>query len=180
MSPPEQLILREIQAGDRVTGLSLGDKETTPLKTFLRKCAKDFHQANVARTYVLIPDDEDTTIWGYITLMCSEIKLGNTHTLDDCEAANRYNDFPAVKIARLAIDHRIRGRGYGDALVQFAISIARQDIMPRIGCRFLVAESKVGALSFYKRIGFTMLDTEKNKQRRLPVVFIDLHKLRSN
>ena len=177
MTIPDRLILREIQAGDRVTGLSLGEKEAAPLKTFLRKCAKEFHRANVARTYVLVSEDGDPRVWGYITLMCSEIKLGNAHTLEDCEAANRYNDFPAVKIARLAVDQRIRGRGYGDALVQFAISISLHDIMPRIGCRFLVAESKAGALSFYTRIGFTVLDTEQNKQRKLPVVFIDLHKL---
>ncbi len=129
---------------------------------------------------MLVPDSGDNTVWGYITLMCSEIKLGNTHTLDDCEAANRYSDFPSVKIARLAVDHRIQGRGYGDALVQFAVFIARRNIMPRIGCRFLVAESKAGALNFYQRIGFTVLDTEKNKQRRLPVVFIDLNKLHSD
>ena len=128
---------------------------------------------------MLVPEGDNPRVWGYITLMCSEIKLGNAHALDDCETANRYHDFPAVKIARLAIDQRIRGHGYGDALVQFAISIAHQDIMPRIGCRFLMAESKADALNFYKRIGFTVLNTEKNKQRRLPVVFMDLQRLRS-
>lgn len=82
-----------------------------------------------------------------------------------------------MKIARLAVDQRIRGRGYGEAMVQFAISIAKQDVMPRIGCRFLIAEAKPDALPFYEKIGFTVLDTEKNKDRKLPVVFLDIHKL---
>lgn len=179
MDLPEQLALREIDPGDHVTGLSLGDSELTPLKTFLRKYAKDFHRVNVARTYVLVPAKGDPRVWGYLTLMCSEIKLGNSHRVDDCEAANRYSDFPAVKIARIAVDQRIRGRGYGEAMVQFAISITKRDVMPRVGCRFLVAEAKLGAIGFYERVGFTPLDTEKNRRRPLPVVFLDLHKLAS-
>lgn len=177
MDLPEQLILREIEPGDQVTGFSLGDAASTPLKTFLRKCAKDFHSANVARTYVLVPEKGNPRVWGYLTLMCSEIKLGNSHCVDDCEAATRYDDFPAVKIARLAVDQRIRGRGYGEAMVQFAISIVKQDVMPRVGCRFLIAEAKHGAMRFYEKIGFTLLDTTKNRSRKLPVVFLDLHKL---
>jgi len=174
---PKQLLLREIEAEDNVNGLSLGNAESTPLKIFLRKCAKDFHRVNVARSYVLVPDSQKPRVWGYMTLMCSEIKLGNSHCVDDCEAATRYNDFPAVKIARLAVDQHIRKRGYGEAMVQFAISIAKQDVMPRIGCRVLIAEAKPGAMSFYKKVGFPQLDTAKNRSRKLPVVFLDLHKL---
>lgn len=170
-------MLREIEPGDQVTGFSLGDAALTPLKTFLQKDAKDFHGANVARTYVLVTESGAPRVWGYVTLMCSEIKLGNSHCVDDCKGAARYKDFPAVKIARLAVDQRIRGRGYGESMVQFSISIAKQDVMPRIGCRFMIAEAKLGAMTFYEKIGFTPLDTAKNRSRKLPVVFLDLHKL---
>lgn len=179
MDIPKQLTLREISPDDQVTGLSLGDAASTPLKTFLRKRAKEFHRVNVARTYVLVPEVGDPRIWGYMTLMCSEIKLRNSHRIDDSEEANRYPDFPAVKIARLAVDQRVQGGGYGAAMVQFAISIAKQDVMPRVGCRFLIAEAKPGAMSFYEKVGFTLLDTTKNRSRPLPVVFLDLNKLTS-
>lgn len=41
----------------------------------------------------------------------------------------------------------------------------------------MIAEAKLGAMSFYEKIGFTPLDTAKNRSRKLPVVFLDLHKL---
>lgn len=177
MAAPQELILREIASGDRVNSLSLGDSDNTPLKTFLRKRSKDFHRANIAKTYVLVPEADASRVWGYMTLICSEIKIGNSHRVDDCEAANVYNDFPAVKVARLAVDTQIQGRGYGEGLVQFAISVARQSVMPLVGCRFLITEAKPGAIGFYERMGFTLLDTKKNRKSPLPMLFLDLNKL---
>ena len=49
--------------------------------------------------------------------------------------------------------------------------------MPNVGCRFLIADAKTRAIDFYNRTGFTMLDTEKNKNSKHPVMFMDVHKL---
>ena len=54
MSTPEDFILRQIQSGDDTMKLSLGDASYTPLKIFLRKNALDFHQYEIAKTYVLV------------------------------------------------------------------------------------------------------------------------------
>lgn len=178
MSAPESLVLREIKHSDSPTGLSLGSEEFVLLKTFLRKHAKEFHSANIAKTYVLVPDNGDRPkIWGYISLMCSQITLNGAHDLEDCQAANNYRNLPAIKIARIATDKTIQGCGYGSAMVEVAISIALNDIMPKVGCRFLIVDAKKFAIKFYEQVGFTMLDTEKNRNAEHPLMFIDLHKL---
>lgn len=177
MSNHKSLLLREIEPGDKVAGLSLGDPSAAPLKTFLRRCAKEFHHANVAKSYVLVPEGDNPRVLGYITLICSEIKLDGNHEIDDCGRANRYKDSPAVKIARLAIDRSIQRSGYGSALVQLAISIAQKNIMPNIGCRFLITEAKPHAINFYQKTGFTLLMTNPNQRRPSPLMFLDLHKL---
>ena len=61
--------IREIQPGDVVTKLKLGDKSYQPLKSFLKTCAAKYHKNNVAKTYVavneqrlprIVPDNESS------------------------------------------------------------------------------------------------------------------------
>lgn len=95
--------LRPIQAEDNLSKLSLGKESYTPLKIFLRKAALNFHQHNIAKTYVLVDDEASARVWGYITLMSSEIILNENQRPQEIYASARYEAFPAVKIARLAM-----------------------------------------------------------------------------
>ncbi len=177
MTISEPLILRPIQPGDSVAGFSVGKKEYIALKIFLKKCAKDFHQGNIAKSYVIVPESGNPKVYGYITIMCSEITLTGGHSIDDCPEANKYETFPAVKIARLAIDSKLQKMGIGKNLTSFAISIAKESILPNVGCRFLIVDSKKSAVRFYEKVGFTILNTEKNKKNKNPILFLDLHKI---
>lgn len=114
---------------------------------------------------------------GYITLVCGEVV---TDDGDDCliEGVDyRYRQYPAVKIARLAVDKSLQRRaGLGRHLVDIALGTARREVCPSVGCRFVMVESKKNAVKFYERCGFTMLDTAANKERDEPVMFVDLSK----
>jgi len=68
MLPPSEFVLRQIQEGDQLKKLSLGDKRYIPLKTFLAKDATAFHKGSFAKTYVLVPFmPPSIRVWGYIT-----------------------------------------------------------------------------------------------------------------
>lgn len=175
---PEDFILRDLEPGDTVTGFSLGSPEFTALKTFLRRNAKTYHAKNIGRTIVLTTERQPCRVWGYITLVCSEIRLDGDNLPDDCDGIMRHPEFPAVKIARCAVVPELRKQDYGSALVQFSIARVKRHIMPQVGCRFLVVDSKPTAVGFYERVGFTMLDTEENRANETPVMYIDLHKLK--
>lgn len=169
------LLLRPIQAGDQVNGFSLGASAHQPLKTFLKRDALKYHRKNVAKTFVLIESEEDTRVLGYLTLLCSEIKNEAQTELADCKTANRYETFPAIKLARLAVDRRYQGQGYGRGMMAWCIGHIAENIMPHTGCRFLVADVKPDALEYYEKLGFTLLKTTATSKH--PVVYIDLNKL---
>jgi len=177
---PESLRLREIRPGDNLTGLSLGDASLVPLKSFLRQNALEFHQNDIAKTYVLVNDSTAASkVWGYLTLMCSEVMLGQGYRLEDSPKSYQYDTFAAIKIARLAVDQRLQGYGYGTRMVKWSISLVKEKIMPLVGCRFLIVDAKQNAISFYENVGFMLLDTPQNQHSKHPLMFLDLHKTES-
>lgn len=175
--PDVKVTIRLIEAGDRLTGLSLGDAAFTPLKTFLQRHAKAYQHASLARTYGAFLEGR---IVGYITLRCGEIALddGDAALVQD-ELQYSYNQYPAIKIARLAVARAHAGNGIGRLLVELALGIAADSISPYVGCRFVVVDSKRQSVGFYNNVGFTMLNTPSNEVRDEPVMFLDLLRAQS-
>jgi GNAT superfamily N-acetyltransferase len=166
--------IRPIEPSDRLTGLSLGDEAFVPLKTFLQRHAKTYHEQHLARTYGAFID---TKIIAYITLVCGEIVLeGDATLLDEADIHYDYKSYPALKIARLAVHQHHRDIDLGTILVQLAIGIAKEKICPAAGCRFVAVDSKQQSVGFYEKQGFAILDTTENRDRREPVMFLDLLK----
>jgi ribosomal protein S18 acetylase RimI-like enzyme len=171
------LEIRLIKPGDRLTGLSLGDGFTA-LKTFLQRHAKAYHEKSLARTYGVFDRGKQNKVVAYITLVCGEIVVGESDNdiLQDSEIYYKYPHYPAIKIARLAVDMKYRGNEIGTTLVNLALGTAKYVICPAVGCRFVVVDSKKSAVKFYQKAGFTILDTEVNRARDEQVLFIDLQK----
>ncbi len=166
--------LRELSPDDSVSGLSLGDAAFNPLKTFLNRDAKKHHQQNGSKTYVFVSTSAPKKVIAYVTLLCSHVE---SQTPPDGLDGSRFTDYPAIKIARLAVDRRFTGYRLGTRLIDFTIALAQTKIMPHIGCRFLVVDSKKQAINFYIKQGFRILETEANKKATNPVMFVDLGKL---
>ncbi len=156
--------------------MSLGDAVFTPLKTYLRKDATPHQAASLARTYAAVEDGTDR-VSAYITVICGEIEVQANHDGEHLEYP--YARYPAVKIARLAVDRRLRGNDLGTRLVDLALGITKEVICPSVGCRFLVVDAKEPSIEFYEKYGFTMIDTPENRGSEAPVMFIDLHRTKS-
>jgi GNAT superfamily N-acetyltransferase len=171
--------IRPIRPGDRLTGLSLGDQKFTPLKIFLQRHALTYERQSLARTYAAFNVAENGRIAGYVTIVCGEITVEAADTaLVQAEGLTYlYNQYPALKIARLAVDQRVRKRGIGEALVNLCLGIADEFVRPNVGCRFVMVDAKRESVTFYNRLGFTMLDTSANREREEPVMFVDLGKV---
>jgi predicted N-acetyltransferase YhbS len=173
------IIVKQIQPGDRLTGLSLGNPAFTPLKTFLQRHAQKYEVQSLARTYAAFNEGNGRVV-GYVTLVCGEVVAddGEQELINDPELDYKYNHFPAVKIARLAVDIRLARNGLGRELVNLALGQAKRVVCPTVGCRFVVVDSKRESIKFYERCGFTMLDTQENRDRKDPVMWIDLSKVK--
>ncbi|KQW34635.1 MULTISPECIES: GNAT family N-acetyltransferase [Pseudomonas] len=180
--------IEKLHAEHQTNRFSMGpDINLRPLKSFIQNNALDFQTNNVAVTYAaIVPPDPNNQqarkrVIAYVTLTCSEIDLDGAYPLEDCEAANRYKSISALKVARLATHSGYAGHNIGKTLMEFAIALAVHQIAQFVGCRFLVTDSKADSVGFYQnKLGFTLLDTEENRDREHPVMFLDLNKLDLN
>ncbi|WP_421855901.1 GNAT family N-acetyltransferase [Oricola sp.] len=158
----------------KFSGLKLGHENFAPLKTFIRKVAQDYESQRLARTYVALLDEVPKA---YISIVSGEIATDNPQ---DNNLVNNedypYKHYPALKIARLAVDSRMRGTGIGTILVDLALGVANERVCPWVGCRFVVVDAKKESVKFYEKYGFTLLDTPDNRNSESPIMFIDLLK----
>lgn len=171
-----EVTVKQIEAGDRLTGLSLGHPELAPLKAFVQRHALAYERQSLARTYGAFCGEQK--LKAYITLVCGQVEIGRDDQppIPAGEVDYRYPEYPAVKIARLAVHQQLQGSGIGRGLVAMALGIAKDQICPSVGCRFMMVDSKQRSIDFYLKCGFTILDTVANRQRESPVMYIDLGK----
>lgn len=168
------LVLSALGPFHTCSSLSVGDAALAPLKTFLRKDALGLEEQSLARTDVVC-DRNNQSVRAYLTLVCGEIETKDGPKLGD-GISYKYESYPAIKLARLLVDSRLRGKSVGKQLADFAVGLIKSEICPRVGCRFVVVDAKRGSIGFYEKQGFSMLDTETNKRRERPLMFIELHK----
>ena len=169
------LQLRGLDPQDGCNALRLGDAVFAPLKSFLRHEAKKLHQENLAKTFVL-GEEGDSRIWAYVTTLCTQVSV---QQFDDNAAVDgfRYKDYPAIKLARLAVDKELQGQGAGSQLIDFVIGLAVDHVMPNTGCRFLIVDAKAQSVSYYEKKGFSKIGTAIDGEQVQTTMFIDLHRL---
>ena len=167
----------ELSKECRITNLRV-HKDDGALAAFLKRDAERYHLEDIAKTYVFVDQEEEPprSIVGYITILNSQI-LNKDASVAEVGENYRYY-WPAVKIARLAVDERWRGCDLGRDLVSFVVALVMKEIAPRTGCRFIAVDSNRPAVDFYKKMGFTLVETEENLAAETPLMFLDLHKLR--
>lgn len=166
--------LRELADDDGCNAFSLGDPALVALKAFLRKEAKRLHRDHLARTFVMVEAGQ-TRVLAYVTLVCTHIAVEQFDQQAPVDGF-RYADYPAVKLARLAVDSSFQGQGVGSDLVDFAIGLTLKHIMPHAGCRFMVVDAKAASVGFYQRKGFVRLGPD-GQDNGLTVMFVDLLRL---
>ena len=94
----------------------------------------------------------DTTLIGYFTLIADTLHKERME-LPDKLADYPYQKYPAIKLARLAIDKRYQHQGYGSELMNEFFDTAR-DAVRFDGGRFITVDAKTDAVGFYKQYGF--------------------------
>jgi hypothetical protein len=170
-----KFVFRALQETDKINRFEI-ERENDALRAFLKKDAPRFQLSNITKTYVAVEtDDASKRVRSYISILNSEIaqEFANEEIRIEAE---RYSSYPAVKIARLATDRHFESKGLACGLIDLVAGIARSQIMPHAGCRFLILDANRAKIDFYKRRGFVLVDNADNKARQNPVMFMDLHR----
>ncbi len=152
--------IRRLRASDDRSRFQSGDPD---LDRFFRSYAgQNQFRHHVGVTYVAIEDDD---VFGYLTVGPGDIEI------DDLPAALRRGlpryPLPVLRLARLAVDLRVRGRGLGDRLLRFALGLALT-MAGDYGCVGVVVDAKPGAEPFYARYGFREIDVVEGRSDARP------------
>ena len=102
------------------------------LNVFLQRHARKSHELGGAKTFLAI-DDDQKTILGFYSLSPATIEYARTPNIVRHRLA-RY-DVPVFRLARLAVDRKVQGKGLGGQLLLAA------------GRRCLLASAEVGGVA---------------------------------
>jgi GNAT superfamily N-acetyltransferase len=98
--------------------------------------------------------DEAGRIAGFSTVTASELAPSALGTVR--KKGPKY-PLPVLRLARLAVDERAKGRGVGSLLLRAIFQLARQ-MAEDVGCVGIVVDAKPDAVAFYDKLGFLRLE----------------------
>jgi GNAT superfamily N-acetyltransferase len=142
--------IRRLRANDDRSRFRSDDPD---LDRFFRSFAgQNQFRHHVGVTYVAV---EEKDVLGYLTVAPGGIEI------DDLPAALRRSlpryPLPVLRLARLAVDSKVRGRGLGEQLLRFALGLALA-MTEDYGCVGVAVDAKAGAEGFDARYGFRSID----------------------
>jgi GNAT superfamily N-acetyltransferase len=105
---------------------------------------------------------------GFYSLAADTIE---TKSVIDGIESYPYRKYPAIKIARLAIDSRFERHGIGTFLMKIILA-QTVSICENIGCRYLLVDSKLESIGFYEKFDFKV--AEKNKKTDFVPMYLNV------
>lgn len=136
-----------IEECHRREGFDCGEEA---LNSYLRRYARQNHERNIARTFVFV--DKNNRVLGYYSLASASIEFESLPAAH-AKHAPKY-PVPAVRIARLAVDRSIKGKGLGGKLLADALQrilTASSEVAVKV---VLVDAKNEAAIEFYRHYGF--------------------------
>jgi GNAT superfamily N-acetyltransferase len=130
-----------------------------PLDRYFREQATQDIRRRVSACYVAV-DEATSAIAGYYTLAAGGVPLVEMPS-QLAKRLPRYASIPVVRMGRLAVDQRYRGKKLGAALLWDAVLRAMRS---EIAAFALVVDAKdAAAAEFYRYHGFIALDDEQQR-----------------
>jgi predicted N-acetyltransferase YhbS len=156
--------IRALRQTDDRTRFRSGDADLD--RFFQAYAGQNQFRHHIGTTYVAV---EGREICGYVTVAAGSVEI------DDLPAAARRKlpgyPLPVLRVARLAVAAAFQGSGVGRELLRFALGLALR-MRTDYGCIGVVVDAKPGAVPFYSRFGFVLLEAIEglSEARPAPVV----------
>lgn len=129
------------------------------LNNYLKVMASQQANKDNTRTFVLEDDNDNSHVIGFYTLTMTPIDL---KALPDELQKKHQSSTSGGLIARLAVDDRYKGKGFGEWLLIDALRklLAASD---SVAFPVVIVDAKDGAKHFYERYGFQAFEDAENK-----------------
>jgi GNAT superfamily N-acetyltransferase len=138
------------------------------LNDFLKSDALKAQNDLISKTYLCFWKE---ALAGFVTLTTDTIGY---NLIEQCDGIDgyAYQKYPAIKIARLAVDEGCKKRGIGQNLLLWAVGKA-YEISKQIGCRYITVDAKRESIEFYLKYEFKLI--KKHKDRDFPPMYFNLY-----
>ena len=129
------------------------------LNNYIKVMASQQSKKDNTRTFILEDENESSQIIGFYTLTMTPIDL---KALPDKLQKKHSSSTSGGLIARLAIDERYKGKGFGEWLLIDALKklLAASD---SVAFPVVIVDAKDGARLFYESYGFQAFQDAENK-----------------
>jgi len=166
----EDLNIRSLSDDDDLARFGSKSEE---LNDFLKSDALGAQNNMISRTYLCFLKE---ALAGFVTLTTDTIGYNLVESCDGIDGYV-YQKYPAIKIARLAVDGRFERRSIGQNILLWAIGKA-YEISNQIGCRYITVDAKRESIEFYLKYEFKMI--KKHKDRDFPPLYFNLYSTDKN
>jgi predicted N-acetyltransferase YhbS len=150
--------IRELKKGDDRSDFDFGDDS---LNIFIRRYAgQNQFRHHIGVTYIAVMESE---ILGYATVSPASLDA------DALPSGKKLPFFPVpvLRIARLAVDVRYKGKGIGKGLLRCCFELAEK-LRDEYGCVGVLVDAKQDAIPFYRRFGFVEVDAVEGRDMNVP------------
>lgn len=142
--------VRRLAPGDDRASFRSGNADLD--RFFARYAGQNQFRHHLGTSYIAV--DDAGVIAGYATVAVSELA---PQALRRKGSKLPTYPLPVLRLARLAVDERFKGRGAGVLLISAVFEIAAQ-ISAEAGCVGVVVDAKPEAVAFYLKLGFEPLE----------------------
>lgn len=125
------------------------DCEVEALNEFLSRYVLKNDELGIGKTFVAL--NENNQIAGYFTLATAQVAYQEIP--DDFRGKLPKYPIPALRIARLAVEKELKGKGIGKWLLAQAF-IKAIHVADVTGLYFIIVDAKETSKSFYEHYGF--------------------------
>lgn len=152
---------------DKCYDLSSFTSSNEDLNDFLHNDAISSQEDLISRTYLCFWNSRLT---GFFTMVTDTIEVKLVEKEDAIDDYG-YQKYPAIKIARMAVDEKLSGSGIGRYLLLAAVGKVHH-LSQEVGCRYITVDSKKEAVGFYEKNGFKII--KKYENRNFPPMYLNM------
>ncbi len=164
--------VRRIESSDQTVKFDCGNQQ---LNEYLHRYARQDQRRMFGVTYVAVCAPPSPAVIGYFTLANTSIPR-NGLPEKALKGLPKYQEVPAFLLGRLAVDRSYQGKQIGELLLsrcfEHCLTIAKCS-----GARFLIADVKPSAVTWYERYGFQRVEGSANPDSTK--MLIDLEVIRA-
>ncbi len=163
--PPQELLIVPLARDSDLSSFSSSNED---LNDFLKNDALRSQEDLISRTYLCL---WHKSLAGFFTLVTDTIEVKLIEQEDGIDDY-AYQKYPAIKIARMAVDEKFSGAGVGRYLLLAAVGKVHH-ISQEVGCRYITVDSKRDAIGFYEKNGFKII--KKYENRKFPPMYLNMY-----